>query len=108
VPDKLPRHEWWRRNYRDNPYLRELSEDVLLERGVTIIAGMLPYMLKGTVKPSRNRFRWLTERWTHFLEEMNHRGIDMRAFGQKCRESAEISAVLDSREIAHLRVEPSS
>ena len=77
-PKQLPRHEWWRRQYHAQPYLRPLSDADLLAKGADILCRLMPHFLKGgpgyvpeVVNPSMEEF-------THFIEEMNYRGIDMR------------------------------
>jgi hypothetical protein len=77
-PQQLPRHEWWRRQYHAQPYLRPLSDAELLVKGADILRRLMPHFLDGgpgyvpeVVNPSMEEF-------THFIEEMNHRGIDMR------------------------------
>ena len=75
---QLPKHEGWRRQYHEQPYLRPLSDAELLAKGADILRRLMPHFIKGgpgyvpkVVDPSMEEF-------THFIEEMNHRGIDMR------------------------------
>ena len=43
-----------------------------------VLKELIPQFLKGTPKKSRDEIGKVIEKWTHFLEEMNIRGIDMR------------------------------
>lgn len=74
----LPRHEHWRRQYRRNPYLRAWDKARLSEFGTRLILEIKPYVLKGGPKASEQKMSELMAEWTHFLEEVNFRGIDMR------------------------------
>jgi len=71
-------HEAWRRQYHAQPHLRPFSDAELLDKGADILRRLMPHFLKGgpgyvpeVVNPSMQEF-------THFIEEMNYRGIDMR------------------------------
>lgn len=77
-PEMLPRHEVWRRQYHRAPYLRPLSDDGLLQRGAEIIRQVLPFMVHGGHGYVPEVVNPLMEHFTHFLEEMNFRGLDMR------------------------------
>lgn len=80
IPDKLPRHETWRLSYGKNPYLRRLSESQIIEYGRNLIAEISPYFLKNG-KPSTKELKMkLLEKFTHLMEEINYRGIDMKRF----------------------------
>ncbi|MEO5958646.1 MAG: hypothetical protein ABIR80_05990 [Opitutaceae bacterium] len=77
---KIPLHEAWRRAYRQNPYLRRHTIPELKSCFALLMTGITPGMLKGASDEQRNRSRTLIERWTHFLEEVNERGLDMKIF----------------------------
>lgn len=77
-PKQLPRHEWWRSRYHARPYLQPLTDDELLSRGADIMRRVMPHFLKGGPGYLAETVNPLMEEFTHFLEEMNHRGIDMR------------------------------
>jgi len=76
-PEK--RSDRWRRIYREAPYLSEFTKEEILWIGRYLlmaiqIAGSTQ---KDPLQP-RDRFPQLISPWTHFLEEINRRGIDMR------------------------------
>jgi hypothetical protein len=77
-PELLPRHEWWRRQYHARPYMRALSDDELLARGAEIVRRVTPHFLKGRPGSATDVIGALMEEFTHFIEEMNFRGLDMR------------------------------
>ncbi len=80
---QLARHELWRRAYRQNPYLRSLSEDNFIEHACRIFRAMTPHFLKGGQKLTDSAVADLMEGWTHVLEEAEHRRLDMRKL-QEC------------------------
>jgi hypothetical protein len=81
-----PRHEHWRRAYRGGPYLRPLSKEDLLSFGANVIEQLEPFFVlkSGAEVPERSVLNesgdcdLLMQKWTHFLEEMQFRCIDMR------------------------------
>lgn len=77
-PEQLPRQEWWRRQYHAQPHLRPLSDDQLLARGADIMRRVTPHFLKGGPRYDAEVVGALMEEFTHFIEEMNFRGLDMR------------------------------
>lgn len=77
---KIPRHEMWRRQYRRRPYLRSLSKQEMIEYFERLMSSLTPGFLKGSTDEQRARMRELMEPWTHFLEEVNLQGLDMRDF----------------------------
>jgi len=76
-PSQITRADLWRRQYAVRPYLRELSKDELLAYGakLTLQAGK-GFLVGFTVPPEEREAN--VERWTHFIEEINFRGIDLR------------------------------
>ncbi|MFL6623122.1 MAG: hypothetical protein ACJ8NR_11065 [Sulfurifustis sp.] len=74
----LARHEWWRKTYRANPYLRSLSEEEFLQYGVRILSTMTPHFLVGHQKLPTAQVAELMQRWTHILEEAEYRRLDMK------------------------------
>jgi hypothetical protein len=74
----MKRSDLWRLQYKQYPYLRLLNKDELLDFGKEVLKELIPQFLKGTPKKSRDEIGKVIEKWTHFLEEMNIRGIDMR------------------------------
>jgi hypothetical protein len=86
----IPRHELWRKQYTETPYLRNLTKEQLLTHGQQIIHEILPRLLNGThEKPSQEKVFELVEKQTHFFEEINYRGIDLREFSPNIHEAAQ-------------------
>lgn len=77
-PDQLPQHEVWRHQYHASPYLRSLSNDDVLVTGANLLRNLTPHFLKGGPRYVPEEVNPLMEAFTHFLEEMNFRGLDMR------------------------------
>ena len=71
-------HEIWRRAYMAQPYLESLSEGEFIEYAVQIITAMEPHFLVSGRKLARARVAHLMERWTHILQEAEHRCLDMK------------------------------
>jgi hypothetical protein len=80
-PELLPNHEIWIREYSRVPYLEKLTKDELFKHGKQIFSETTRGFLKGDHdKPDSERMKKLMEIGTHFLEEINRRGIDFRDF----------------------------
>jgi hypothetical protein len=73
-----PRYELWRQQYRENPYLRSLSDDAVLIHGSRLFHFMLPNFLKNGVDIPFDIMAQFMEGWTHFLEETNFRGLNLK------------------------------
>lgn len=74
----LKRYEIWQKQYRASPYLRNLSQDELIDYGEEILRDLnRTFILNSPKKPKRNKDE-LALLWTHLLEEITFRGIDMR------------------------------
>lgn len=84
---QIPRHELWIRKYKETPYLRQLNEEQFLLHGEQIFHEILPGLLNGMHdKPSQEKVFELMEKLTHFFEEINYRGIDLRKFSPNLNE----------------------
>jgi len=84
----ISRSSMWRRQYTQTPYLRHLSREQLLEHGHQLWYETLPAFITGShEKPPQEEVFELMERQTHFIEEINHRGIDFREFSPKLHEA---------------------
>jgi hypothetical protein len=82
-PELLPNHEIWIREYSRVPYLEKLTKDELFKHGKQIFSETTRGFLKGDHdKPDTERIKKLMEIGTHFLEEINRRGIDFGDFQQ--------------------------
>jgi hypothetical protein len=76
--EHLTRAEVWRREYEAKPYLKEMSDHRLIKYAGRIFARISPGFLKGCSGADQARSMTLMREWTHFLEEVNRRGMDMR------------------------------
>lgn len=76
-PLKL-RREIWRKKYRNNPYLRCLSNEAVLAHGTKLLESMVPNLMKDGPKIPFEEKAEFMERWTHFLEEASIRGLDFK------------------------------
>jgi hypothetical protein len=74
----VPRHELWRREYRAEPYLAKLDAEELREYAVTLFHKLKPCFIKSAEKPADDTAQAYMIRFTHLLEEVNRRGVDMR------------------------------
>lgn len=73
-----PRHEIWRKQYRNSPYLRSLSDDAVLNHGARLLKLMTPGFLKNGPKLPFDQMAQFMEGFTHFLEEVRFRGLDLK------------------------------
>lgn len=74
----MPRHELWRKQYRNNPYLKSLSDDAVLTHGARLLSFMTPNFLKDGYRIPFDQMAQFMEGWTHFLEEVRIRGLDLK------------------------------
>ena len=78
VPDAMKRHDYWRLEYRRNPYFKELSDPQLrcyFRECIEAFSGSS--LNRKSSLPIESRMRTI-RRFTHLIEEINHRGIDLR------------------------------
>jgi len=68
----------WRYEYRKRPYLRSYGNEDLFRHGSRVSEELLPCFMKGAPKIPQEKRDRLIARWTHFLEEINFRGINMK------------------------------
>lgn len=74
----MENHELWRKAYRKKPYLNSLSDEAVLEHGAKLMTLMAPHFLKDGRKLPSEQMAQFMEGWTHFLEEANMRGLDLK------------------------------
>lgn len=79
----MKRHEYWSLLYRRRPYLRQLSEDELLEFGAKALEEVGARFIKGAPKTPMEEMEPIMIRWTHFLDEAHHRALDLRKLVEK-------------------------
>jgi hypothetical protein len=60
-----------------------LSEDELLDFGSKALEEVGARFIKGAPKTPMEEIEPLMIRWTHFLEEAHHRGLDLRKLVEK-------------------------
>jgi hypothetical protein len=73
----MTRSDLWRHQYAANPYLRPLTEEQLLDYGAKLTTDVGKRFLVGSTVTKAEIAAGL-ERWAHLIEEINHRGVDMR------------------------------
>jgi len=77
----LPRHRVWILQYRQNPHLRSLSKTELFQYGLMANFEMEDMLCtESKQKPTPALMDEVGQKFMHFIEEMNFRGIDMREF----------------------------
>jgi len=79
----LTRQDYWSLLYRRNPYLRSLTEDELLDFGGKALEEVSAHMIKGAPRTPFEQMESKLIRWSNFLDEVNHRGTDMRKLVEK-------------------------
>jgi len=81
IPRMMKRHEFWRLEYRRNPYMRSLSDEQLKVVFNRCVAQSAVAFVKGDwqappVEETRGQMRLMS----HLVEETNRRGSDLRSF----------------------------
>jgi SEC-C motif len=82
-----PKRRWqlWEEEYDSNPYLAHLSVPRLIRHAEQLFARITPGMLvRASASQQSEAFRAM-QPWTHFLREVNRRGLDMREFSPMVR-----------------------
>lgn len=87
VPSHRNKARWqsWEEEYDSHPYLAHLSVPRLVRHAERLFAQLLPGALKGSTADQQNHFQQLMRPWTHFLREVNRRGLDMRELAPTLR-----------------------
>lgn len=94
----IPRHEVWRRYYKKNPYFRNYDEKMLIWMFKIIMSELTPGFLKGATPNQQKKVNFWIEIFTHFMEEVDYRGIDIRLFSSVMKEQGkEIEEVMKKR-----------
>lgn len=95
---QMPRHEVWARQYKRNPYFRKFDEEGLGWFFRIILFEISRGMMKGGTRAEGEcaKHFWL-EVFTHFMEEVDHRGIDIRVFTSDERAWKEIDDLMARR-----------
>jgi hypothetical protein len=74
-PAALRRQDIWRQPYDANPHLRGFPDTDLMQHGSRVLADLTPHFASALAPEVPVR---LLQEFTCFLQEVNHRGIDMR------------------------------
>jgi hypothetical protein len=74
----LTRQDYLSMMYQQQPYLRPLSEDQVLEFGSRALEDIAVRLIKGAPKTPNEEMEKLFISWSDFLDEAKHRGLDMR------------------------------
>jgi len=81
IPDEMARSDGWRLAYKRDPYLRGISKQRLIVYFNRCVALNSRAFIKGDwPKPPHAEIALGMQRFTEVLEEINARGMDMRAF----------------------------
>ncbi len=76
----------WVKYYKWNPYFRSYDEKMLLWMFKIIMIELAPGFLKGASQQQKSKIKFWIEVFPHFMEEVNHRGIDMKFFAPIMKE----------------------
>lgn len=79
----LTRQDYWSLLYRRRPYLRALSEDNLLGFGAKALEEVGARFIKGAPKTPFEEMESMLKRWSDFLDEAQHRALDLRKLVEK-------------------------
>jgi len=83
------RHEHWSAMYRQSPYLRSLSEEELLRVGQRVFEDLTVRFIKGAPPTPQGEMEQIMIQWSNFLDEVAHRGVDMKKFVTKVADLGE-------------------
>ena len=75
---EIRRHDLWTRQYRMNPYLRHLSEEQVIVHGRQVFESLNPCFLKDGPRIPMEQLEPLLISWNNFLQEVSHRGLELR------------------------------
>jgi hypothetical protein len=95
---RIPRHESWRRYYRWNPYFHSFDEKKMKWMFKIIMEGCANGILKGATQKQKDDTHFWMETFTHFLEELRNRGMDLKVFAPEMKKlGEEIESVMKGR-----------
>ena len=75
--EPLKKYEVWEASYRENPYLRLLSNEDVLKIGSATVNALMSCFLKGRHHDSVSAKKFMIL-WTHFFEEARERGLNLK------------------------------
>jgi hypothetical protein len=76
----ITRQESWERYYKWNPYFRSYDEKMMLWMFELIMTELAYGFLKGATEKQKSRNKFWIEVFTHFMAEIDYRGMDIRLF----------------------------
>lgn len=82
----ITRQESWERYYKRNPYFRSYDDKMMLWMFKMIWTELIPGFLKGATQNQKDKIKFWMEVFTHFMEEVDYRGIDLRFFSAVMKE----------------------
>lgn len=80
VPPRMPHHEHWKLAYRRHPYLRRLTDRQLIVHFHRCVGFSALLTKGGWPMPSQEQHLGYVRDFGDAIEEINHRGIDLRQF----------------------------
>jgi hypothetical protein len=84
IPPTMARHEAWRLAYRRNPYLRKLTKEQLKIHFHRCLGfNSLSLLSGGWDRPPQEQCMAYIRSFGDTIEEINHRGIDLREFSPR-------------------------
>jgi len=79
IPEQMKLNEFWRLEYRRNPYLNARTDDQIRSQfDESIVTSMLSMVKDSPIRPTQAQVTDNMRLFTHVLEEINRRGIPMR------------------------------
>lgn len=94
IPDRMPRSDTWRLEYKRRPYLRNLTDQQLKVHFNRCVAlSSVSFVVGRWTKPTQAETAAGMRLFTDAIEEINRRGLDMRDFSPKLLSSVELHEV---------------
>ena len=75
---KITRQQLWELRYNEHPYLRGLSDSEVFRHGKATVESLRSYFLVGGPKATPEQMEAFISKWSDFLCEARHRGLDLR------------------------------
>lgn len=79
IPETMPRHEFWRLQYRRNPYMKQMSNEQIRDRfDESAVISMFAFTKSPLLLLSPDAITANTERFTHIMVELADRAMSMQ------------------------------
>ena len=88
----VKRYEFWQNEYKASPYLRNLDQKKLLDYGEKILRDLNKTFIHDSPRKPTKSKEELAVLWTHLLEEINFRGLDIRKLRERIPLSEDASS----------------